>query len=212
MDGLPPVSTGAADATARINEVLVESQRIGLIGPGPLDVAIAQADTFAAALPAAIHRVVDVGSGGGLPGLVVAVRRPDLELTLVDRRERSCDFLRRAVQALGLNARVRVVHADLEALGHDPAWRAGYDAATARGVAPPAEVAELVLPLLRSGGHLVVSVAGSGERWPDAGLRLLDAAVEYRTDGLIVVRAGECPGRFPRRRRRPDVFDLAASD
>lgn len=212
MDGLPPVSTGAADATARINEVLVESQRIGLIGPGPLDVAIAQADNFAAALPPAIHRVVDVGSGGGLPGLVVAVRRPDLELTLVDRRERSCDFLRRAVQALDLNARVRVVHADLEALGHDPAWRAGYDAATARGVAPPAEVAELVLPLLRPGGHLVVSVAGSGERWPDAGLRLLDAAVEYRTDGLIVVRAGECPGRFPRRRRRPDVFDLAASD
>lgn len=205
---------GASDdpAAGRIYEVLAESQRIGLIGPGPLDVAIAQAEAFAAALPGTVQRVVDVGSGGGLPGLVVAVRRPDLELTLVDRRERSCDFLRRAVRALGVDARVRVVHTDLEALGHDPAWRGGYDAATARGVAPPAEVAELVLPVLRRGGVLVVSVAGSGESWPDSGLRLLDAAVERRTDGLIVVRAGVCPAQFPRRRRRPDVFALAESD
>jgi len=209
MSEMPASTSGAGDPSARILDVLAESQRIGLIGPGPLDVAIAQAEAFANALPPDALRVVDVGSGGGLPGLVVAASRPDLELTLVDRRERSCDFLRRAVRALGLNSRVRVVHADLEALGHDPAWRAGYDAATARGVAPPAEVAELVLPLIRAGGRLVVSVAGSGERWPDSGLRLLGAAVERRSEGLIVVCAGVCPDRFPRRRRHPDLFSLA---
>ncbi|MFM8530482.1 MAG: 16S rRNA (guanine(527)-N(7))-methyltransferase RsmG [Ilumatobacteraceae bacterium] len=167
-----------------------------------------QAEAFAAAIPASARRVVDVGSGGGLPGLVLIEARPDLHVTLVDRRERSCDFLRRAVRALGAEARVGVVHADLETLGHDVAWRGCYDAATARGVAPPAEVAELVLPLVRPGGVLVVSVAGTGELWPDSGLGVLEAVVEERSTGLVVIRAGTCPDRFPRRRRHPDLFSL----
>lgn len=188
--------------------VLAESQRIGLIGPGPLDIATDQAQAFAAAVPADAHRVVDVGSGGGLPGLVVAEARPDLRLTLVDRRGRSVDFLRRAVAALGWTERVQVVLADLAELGHDPAWRRHFDAATARGVAPPAEVAELVLPLVRPGGVLVVSVAGVGEAWPDDGLGVLDARVQGRQDGLVVVEAGECPPEYPRRRRHPDLFHV----
>lgn len=194
---------------SRLEAVLAESQRIGLIGPGPLTAALAQAEAFAAAIPADAQRVIDVGSGGGLPGLVVAERRPELALTLVDRRQRACDFLRRGAAALGAADRIRVIHADLDDLGRDPRWRGQYDAATARGVGAPPEVAELVLPLLRPGGSLVVSVAGSGELWPESGLGMLHAAVERRSEGLLVVRAGSCPERFPRRRRTPDLFTLA---
>lgn len=190
-----------------LEAVLAEAQRIGLIGPGDLRAATDQARLFAAALPAAARRVVDVGSGGGLPGLVVLVERPDVHLTMVDRKERSCDALRRAVRRLGATERVAVVHADLETLGHDPAWRGQFDAATARGVAPPAEVAELVLPLVRAGGVLVVSVAGSGDAWSQAGLARLNASVRDRSLGLIVVEAGDCPDEFPRKRRRPALFD-----
>lgn len=190
-----------------LEAVLAEAQRIGLIGPGDLRAATDQARLFAAALPETARRVVDVGSGGGLPGLVVLVERPDVHVTMVDRKERSCDALRRAVRRLGATERATVVHADLETLGHDPAWRGQFDAATARGVAPPAEVAELVLPLVRAGGVLIVSVAGSGEAWPPAGLARLDAVVRDRSPGLIVVQAGECPDEFPRKRRRPSLFE-----
>ena len=64
--------------------LLAESQRIGLIGPGDLGTAIGQARAFAEALPPDVRRLVDVGSGGGLPGLVVLADRPDIDVTLVD--------------------------------------------------------------------------------------------------------------------------------
>lgn len=191
---------------ATLDSLLAESQRIGLIGPGNLETATAQARLFVEALPLGPLRVVDVGSGGGLPGLVVLAERPDAHVTLVDRRERSCDVLRRAVRALGATDRGTVVHADLETLGHDPAWRGQFDAATARGVAPPPEVAELVLPLVRPGGVLVVSVAGTGEAWPETGLAKLDARIRQRTEGLIVIEAGNCPETYPRGRRSPHLF------
>jgi 16S rRNA (guanine527-N7)-methyltransferase len=200
------------EPSADLVSVLTESQRIGLIGPGSLAVAIDQAHRFAAALPhpdTGRLRVVDVGSGGGLPGLVVVVDRPDIDLTMVDRRGRACDLLRRAVRGLGVADRATVVEADLEGLGLDPAWRAQFDAATARGVGTPSMVAELVIPLLRPGGRLVVSTVGLGETWPDAGLARLGARVVERLDGLIVVESGECPSAYPRRRRRPELFDPA---
>lgn len=140
--------------------------------------------------------------------MVIAVERPDLTLTLVERRGRACDFLRRAVRTLGVADRVTVVEADLADLGHDPAWRASFPVATARGVGPPAMVAELVLPLVHPGGRLIASVAGEVDRWPDRGLAVLGAHVVARHDGLVIVQAGECPTRFPRRRRQPSVFDL----
>ncbi len=194
-----------------VESVLAESQRIGLIGPGDLGAAIAQAHRFAAAIPADAARVVDVGSGGGLPGVVLAADRPDLEVTLVDRRGRACDVLRRAVGALGWTGRVHVVCADLADLGHHSDWRGRFDAATARGVAPPAEVAELVLPLVRPGGLLVVSVAGEGEAWPEDGLGLVAAKIRQRSDGLLLVEAGVCPPQYPRARRVPDLFHVKPS-
>lgn len=189
-----------------LGTVLAEAQRVGLIGAGSLDDALAQAHRVAAALPTDARRIVDIGSGGGLPGLVVAADRPGAEVVLVDRRGRACDLLRRGVAALEWGDRVCVVHADVALLGRDPQWRSAADAVTARGFGPPGLVAELGLPLVRPGGVLVVTAAGRGQAWSAPGLAELGARVLSRDDGLVVVLAGECPARYPRARPRPPLF------
>lgn len=97
-------------------------------------------------------RLVDIGSGGGLPGLPIAIARPGIEVTLVDATGKKVQFLQSAIEALGL-PNVTAVHGRAEALGHDPAWREGWDLATARAVSSVAALAELLLPLLRVGGR-----------------------------------------------------------
>lgn len=99
-------------------------------------------------------RVVDVGSGAGLPGLVLAIRRPDLRVDLVESLQRRVDFLTGAISILGLGESVRVVHGraeDVEVrrqVGHAQ-W------VTARAVAPLDRLVRWCLPLLRGGGRLL---------------------------------------------------------
>lgn len=127
----------------------------GAIGEASLDGAVAHADQFVAALPSSCRRVADLGSGGGLPGLVVAVRRPDLQIVLVERRATRADMLLRAVQALDLADRVTVLAADVAVLAtREPA---SFDGVTARSFAAPAITAKWAGRLLRAGGLLIVS-------------------------------------------------------
>jgi len=99
-------------------------------------------------------RVVDVGSGAGLPGLAMACRRADLKLDLVESLARRVAFLDEVVDALGLDESVRVVHGRAE----DPAVRAKVGEAawvTARAVAPLERLMRWCVPLLRPGGTLL---------------------------------------------------------
>ena len=91
--------------------VLAGLQDRGAIGTTSLDDAVVHAERYVALLPLGPLTVADLGSGGGLPGLVIAVRRPDLSMVLVERRLARADQLRRAVRALGVTDRVEV-HAD----------------------------------------------------------------------------------------------------
>lgn len=93
--------------------------------------------------------VVDVGSGAGLPGVVLALVRPDLSMLLAEPLERRAAFLQEAVETLRLT-RVRVVRTRAEELGPIAA-----DVVTARAVAPLGRLAGWCLPLLRSGGTLL---------------------------------------------------------
>ena len=97
-------------------EALAESQRLGMLGGRPIDEVIAHAGAFVGALAGTRGTVVDLGSGGGVPGLVIARARPDLRLVLVDRRTTRADHLRRLVSRLGAADRVEVVAADASAL------------------------------------------------------------------------------------------------
>lgn len=105
-------------------------------------------------------RVVDVGSGAGLPGLPLAIRRPDLSVDLVESLQRRTDFLTEVVEELGLVEQVRVVRGRAE----DAATVAAVGRAewvTARAVAPLDRLVRWCLPLLAGGGSLL---AIKGER------------------------------------------------
>ncbi len=92
--------------------------------------------------------VADVGSGAGLPGLVWAIARPDLHMTLVEPLLRRTVFLEEAVEALGLD-QVRVLRSRAEDVSET------FDVVTARAVAPLEKLARWCLPLVRPGGVLL---------------------------------------------------------
>ena len=108
----------------------------GLIGPREVDRIwdrhIANCAAVAELIP---HdaRVIDIGSGAGLPGVVLAIVRPDIEVTLIEPLQRRCDFLSEVVADLGLG--VTVMRGRAEAGGVAPA-----DVVTARAVAPLAKL------------------------------------------------------------------------
>lgn len=94
-------------------------------------------------------RMVDVGSGAGLPGLPLAILRPDLAVTLLESLARRSEFLQSAVDELGLADRVRVVRARAEE------HRSQYEAVASRAVAPLTRLVPWCAPLLAAEGRLV---------------------------------------------------------
>jgi 16S rRNA (guanine527-N7)-methyltransferase len=148
-------------------QVLGDAQRIGALGSAPLAEIIEHASAFAAALPQSTATCIDLGSGAGIPGLVIAVARPDMTVTLVDRRAKRTDALLRAVRILNLSDRVHVMCSDVNALVSDPLHAAAYDAVCARGFGPPEQTLKWSAALVRPGGSIVVSEPplGSPDRW-----------------------------------------------
>lgn len=97
--------------------------------------------------------VIDVGSGGGLPGIPLAIARPDLEFTLLEATGKKADFLRDCSKAIPL-PNVRVVNARAETAGQNKKYREAYDAATCRALGPLRELLEYTLPFVKVGGVL----------------------------------------------------------
>lgn len=147
--------------------VLCEAQRIGTLGPAPSVEIIRHATWFADALPPDATRVIDLGSGAGVPGLIVALVRPKLQVTLVDRRVKCTDALRRAVSVLDLTERVNVYCNDADHLHLLPEFDRTFDAAISRGFGPPLRTLVLSAPYVRPGGVVVVSEPPSDlpDRW-----------------------------------------------
>lgn len=193
--------------TQGLIEVLQAQKRRGLLGPGPVEEHIAHSRRLASVVEVPPARAVDLGSGAGVPGLVLAVGCwPDADLLLLDASQRRCTHLELAVGTLGLTTRVSVRWGRAEDVGRDPTVRAGHDVVVARSFGPPAVVAECGAPLLGVGGCLVVSDPpdGPGNRWDDEGLaRLgLDREASKQVDGSWFTRlrqAKVCSPEFPRR-------------
>lgn len=96
--------------------------------------------------------LIDVGTGGGFPGLPVKLMRPDLQLVLMDSRADPIHFLNALVDEMGLSG-VHCVQGRAEELARKPAFREQFDAATGRAVAHLAVLAEMTLPFVTTGGH-----------------------------------------------------------
>lgn len=172
-----------------------------------------------AALPVvdevAPSRALDLGSGGGVPGIVLAIARPTTSWSLVEAGRRKAGVLTTFVEALRL-ANVDVIAERAETLGRDAEHRATYDLVTARACAPLPVLAEYALPLLRPGGLLVAwkGPAGAGERHAGhAASSILGGGepVEHPTGVaalgdhrfILVRKVGRTPERYPRRPGEP---------
>lgn len=187
--------------------LLERARDLGFLGPGPVEDHIEHAGVFVRALEGVAGTVVDLGSGGGVPGLVIGLARPDLHLVLLDARAKRCRFLEAAVDELGLVG--EVLEGRAEVLGHAP-LRGTCDAAVARSFGLPATTAECGSPLLRVGGRLIVSEPPpppQPDRWPSGALAELGLATAERIGEAPSVQVLEqvtlCPAAYPRRDGQP---------
>ena len=185
------------DLARRFTEALAEhGEERGLIGPlEPPRLWSRHVLNSAVTAPLFSGRVGDVGSGAGLPGIVLAIARPDVEWILIEPMERRIAWLSEQVAELGLN-NVEV----LRARGED--WKRGpvLDAATARAVSALRTLVPLTAPLVRDGGELILLKGANAASEIDAAdkqlrkYRLTDVRVEIIGEGLLeeptrVVRA-----------------------
>lgn len=164
------------------------------------------------------NRVGDIGSGGGLPGIPLAVVLPDAKVTLIESIGKKAMFLRYAKEELGL-ANVNVMNARVEESGREDVHRGAYDVCAVRALARLSVVAEYSLPLLRRGGN-VVAMKGrvdAGERAEGEralgklGGRVSDEVQVRYLPGLeqgerrlvVLEKMEETPGAYPRRTGTP---------
>ncbi|MHB8190165.1 MAG: 16S rRNA (guanine(527)-N(7))-methyltransferase RsmG [Ferrimicrobium sp.] len=156
----------------------------------------------------------DLGSGGGLPALVIAMVLPHLRVTLIESRLRRAEFLRTQVIELGLDRRVQVLHERAEITARNSPHREGYPLITARSFAATAVTGEIGSCLLQMDGKLVVSEPPDSiveDRWPSSGLQSVGLRLEETIDApfhfVVLRKLSRVDLRYPRRpgvlQRRP---------
>lgn len=133
-----------------------------------------------------VGHVIDIGSGAGLPALILAEVYPQTTWTLVERRVGRTDLLRRAVKRLEFSDRVEVVSEDVVVAARS-SLRNSANWVTARSFGSPGDTAECAAPFLVTGGALLTSEPNDGDieqRWPQTGLERvgLEYAGEWRTE------------------------------
>jgi 16S rRNA (guanine527-N7)-methyltransferase len=230
---VPNTDDETTDPTV-LRAVLLSAREAGFLGPGPIERHLRHAAGFVSLARTQSEsesaRLLDLGSGGGLPGLVIAEAWPTATLVLLEANERRAQFLERAVVRCGFQERVQVAHLRAEIAGRDPLYRGSFDGVVVRSFGAPAVVAECSAPLLRKGGWLIVSEppgdpneglqtdgavrsvesadsSADPSRWPPEALAQFGLeTVEFIRDGFgyqVMRQAELCPDKFPRRNGTP---------
>lgn len=153
--------------------------------------------------------VVDIGTGGGFPGIPLAISYPSLHFTLVDSTLKKLMFLDEAVKKLGLK-NVNFIHGRLEDMGRKLEYREKYDRVTARGLAPLNTLLEYVSPLLKIHGKAYLykgpkvdeEIKKSKKALQELKLEIVNNQ-EYEVGGiknhlLTVVKIGKLHSKYPR--------------
>lgn len=195
-----------------LNQLLTMNERMNLTAIRDREVAevrlLADSLTLVPHVPATARTLIDVGSGGGVPGLPLAIALPHVAVTLLDATGKKVRFLQETADALGLT-QVRAVQGRAEEAGHDPQLREQFDVVTARAVARLATLMEYALPLLKPGGVGIFPKGGLAQEEVDeatAALRILGRAQvalhQSPLDGttlVVVTKTARTPKQYPRR-------------
>ena len=145
--------------------------------------------TLLAWLPAGPMRLADVGSGGGVPGIPMAIARPDIAVTLIDSTRKKAEFLTWLAGELGLH-NVQVLHRRVEEAGRDKQTRESFDIVAVRAVGTLNWLAEWCLPLLKVGGKML---AMKGPKASEE-LPLAEHAIRLMGGASPDVRPADLPG------------------
>lgn len=214
------VSQDLADVT----ESLERARELGLLGPAPVDQHVRHAQGFVAAIGQnAVGTLLDLGSGAGVPGLLLAAMLPQVRVVLLDANLRRTTFSASVVEDLELSSRVMVLRDRAEEAGRLPAWRERFDVVVGRAFGAPGPTAECGSPFLRVDGLMVVSepprpddrtslgepcLPEAKQRWPPSGLWLLGLIPGERVfrEGFslqVLEKKAAISDRFPRRSGLP---------
>lgn len=195
-----------SDEEAALVAVLKRSQRYGFLGPDDPSAHIRHAgglvDWLNELFGDSEFFGADLGSGGGVPGLIEALSFPKSRWTFIETMQKRADFLQGVVQDLYLEERVTVLRERAELVGRNELYRGQFNVVSSRSFGLPAITAECAAPLLGVGGSLLVSEPPITDptRWPLDGLSQL-GMVSRKVQGgwMRIEQETTCPERYPRR-------------
>jgi 16S rRNA (guanine527-N7)-methyltransferase len=196
-------------------EALQRSGHLGFLGGMPLIDQVDHALGFVSVVEREMGQpagsVLDLGSGGGIPGLVLVSCWPSARTVLLDSNDRRTDFLTTEVADPTVPGQVEVVRGRAEDLARMDGMRGRFDLVTSRSFGSPGVTAECGAPFLVLGGIMVVSEPpDDGDRpaearWPSRGLEQLglEPSTRVRVDARfgyqVLAKTGATPDRYPRR-------------
>jgi 16S rRNA (guanine527-N7)-methyltransferase len=184
----------------------IDSLTVGLALPNPLFTG---------------YKLIDVGSGGGFPGLPLKIAFPQIDIVLLEATNKKAEFLKHMVQYLALE-NVTIVSYRAEEAAHLPEYRGQFDVAVARGLAGMSVLVELTLPFCRKGGYLVAQKKGRIHEELEASIKAIEVLgggcpqirsidIPEFTDNrylVIVEKLTDTPHYFPRRSGVPNKRPL----
>jgi len=195
-----------------LRRALSRSFELGFLGSMPIEAQIDHALGFVSVVETRLggppSSVIDLGTGGGVPGLILGSCWPEARVVLMDASERRTQFLAETLDEWPASGGIDVVRGRAEELGHLGGFREQFDAVTSRSFGIPALTAECGSSFLVPGGWMVVSEppdAAPELRWPAAGLVLvgLEPVETTRVAGRfgyqVLRKVGPIEDRFPRR-------------
>lgn len=165
------------------------------------------------------EKVLDLGTGAGLPGIPLAIMVPDIQVTLVDARQKKIKFLQELLTELDLS-NVKAIAARAEELGRNPIYRESFDTVVTRALAPLNVLLEYSIPLLRRGGLLFAYKGPKGEeelRQAKKALKLLKTThmhthsyqlSEAQLSLMVFQKEGDTPKMYPRTSGTPSKKPL----
>jgi len=154
-----------------LEEILIQAQKLKFLGKPPVQEHILNAKGFIETIKKLNNnepegKLVDLGSGGGVPSLILIDWFKNWDVVLIERKEKRAEFLSWAIKQLNFTKRTQIICDEVENVARNPVFEGKIDVVTARSFAPPPITAECACRFLKIRGYLVVSEPpGKSDRW-----------------------------------------------